>query len=294
MSNLHEDFIQVRIWEDCVNNCDFCYLRNHRHKTTTLDHKKARLAKTQKHIENLLPNRAGLIGGDFFEGQLRGCEKEWISLIESMSEKGINIFITANLIHSQYYLNETIEKQLRGGSGNLVLCTSYDEVGRFHTEADRKNWLNRIESLHESGVDVVCTCIPTQDFLESNFELPEWLNIDLCDPHVSREWFSKIDHEKYNECLRRDNNCFNLPKRQTAVKWLRTHTKTTKKYANYSNFHSNTVYGFDENDQLFIEIDDRWTSDNFNNPKCGHPYASLCYADSDKCMMCDAVHIAGL
>ena len=285
---LNKEFIQVRIWKDCINRCTFCYLQKHKRRTITLEQKKSRLIRTRNLIEELMPSRVGLIGGDFFEGQIRGCESEWEELIRFMNSAGIEIFITANLIHEQYYLQETMDIL----KDNLLLCTYYDEVGRFHSEEDRQNWKQRIEKLHDSGANVFCTCIPTQEFFESGFEFPDWLGVNLCDPHVSVEWFYDVDKEHYNECLKRDNEYFTLPRRRSAIKWFRAHPNTTKLYADYTSSHSNTVYGFDDDENLVVEIGERLAAEYYNDPKCGHPYFCQCYVDSDKCMMCDAKKIA--
>ena len=330
-----DKFIQIRPWLDCMNNCSFCSLQN-RNRKTSLEQKKIRLKKTADFVQTLDAKTIGLIGGDFFEGQLKGCETEWVGLLEALLKTKAQILITANLIHEQYFLDETINTL----KNRLLLCTSYDEVGRFHTKQARANWFEQIGRLHNKEVNLFCTCIPTQDFLEAQLgkppktgdhdetqieeqvrtegqahankqqpnpeqscqkaqpdpeeqnKLPEWLNINLCDPHLGVDWYIKIDKNTYHEHLIEENNLFNLPERKTAVRWMKQHPHTAMRYANYNESHSDTIYGFDENNELFKEINERLSSKDFVNPACGHPFFSQCYADSSKCMMCDAQHIA--
>lgn len=282
----NNQFVQFRLWDDCINNCTFCSLHKRR-RQTPLDSKQKRLLKSAEIIENLDSKQIGLIGGDFFEGQLKNCEHEWMCLLDALLETDAQIFITANLIHEQHFLDETIEKL----GGRLLLCTSYDEVGRFHTETARKNWFLNIEELHKKGVNIFCTCIQTEDFLTSCNNLPEWLNVNLCDPHLGIDWYENVDKEHYHEHLIAENDLFNLPKRRTAIKWMRDHPGTTKRYVAYNNTHSDTLYSFDKNDEFVKEFNSRLTSKKFVNPKCGHPFFSQCYADSDRCMMCDAQNL---
>ena len=283
-----DEFVQFRPWFDCINNCSFCYLQHEPCRKTSEGEKKNRLKVIASFASGLDVNRIGLIGGDFFEGQLQGCEGEWFSMLDVLKCHAQHIFITANLIHEQYLLQETVELL----DSQLMICTSYDEVGRFHAENQRKNWFDRIEDLHSQGVQLFCTCIATQDFFESKVEFPEWLGINLCDPQISTEWLISADKSKYNECLVKEQTYFNLPKRKTALRWFKQHPSVAVNYADFKAGHSNTVFGFNENEELVPELEERLQDDNFMCTECGHPYYAQCYADSPKCMACDAKRVA--
>ena len=282
------DFIQIRPWYDCINNCTFCYLQNEKCRHTTPEQKKVRLQKSAEFAGTLSASRLGLIGGEFFEGQLKGCEEEWFSLLETLKLSAEKVFITANLINDQHLLNETVDFLKK----KLMLCTSYDEVGRFHTEEKRQNWFKRIDDLHSKGVELFCTCIATQDFFERDVELPDWLGVNLCDPQISTDWLINVDKTAYNAHLKTDQRYFNLPKRKDALKWFKKHPQAAQAYSDFRGAHSNTVYGFDENDNLHPELEERMEDDNFMNTACGHPHYAQCYADSPACMACDALRIA--
>ena len=279
-------FVQIRLWDDCINNCEFCSLQN-RCRKTPLKSKKVRLSKTTELVETLNSKQIGLIGGEFFEGQLKGCENEWMDLLHALLETEAQLPITANLIHKQHFLQETID--LLGK--RLMLCTSYDEVGRFHTEAARANWLKNVEDLHNQGVHLFCTCIQTQEFLEATSPLPEWLGVNLCDPHLGVDWYINVDKANYHKHLVEENSLFHLPKRSTAIRWMRQNVDLTRCYVAYNDTHSSTIYSFDDNDCLEKEFENRLTAESYVNPECGHPYFCQCYADSGKCMMCDATRI---
>ena len=282
------DFVQIRLWKDCINNCRFCYLKAHKDRTTTLEQKKARLQESTNLVSNLNAKTIGLIGGDFFEGQIRGCEEEWLTFMKALKLTGCEIYISANLIHEQYLLDETTE--ILGDK--LLICTSYDEVGRFHTEKAKEDWLSNVKELHKKGIDVFCNCIATQDLFEENPRFPKWLGISLVDPHISHEWLLNANKDTYHQDLLDECTFFNFPKRKTAIRWFTKHPNAAKKYSDYTQNHSNLIYGFDSDGRLEIELEDRLQGAYFNDPDCHHPFYSLCYADSDKCMMCDAKRIA--
>ena len=227
------------------------------------------------------------MGGEFFEGQLKCCEEQWFTLIKVMLETEAQVCITANLIHKQHMLNETIN--LLGE--RLLLCKSYDEIGRFHAQAAKNNWFMNVENLHALGVNLICTCIQTQDLFGTEYALPEWLDVNLCDPHLGVEWYIAVDKINYHKHLITKNKLFNLPRRSTAIKWLRNHPNVTARYAAYNDTHSDTIYGFDDYDNLTTELEERLTDKNCVNPKCDHPFFCQCYANSEKCMMRDAHQI---
>lgn len=283
---LDEQFLQIRPWDDCINKCTFCSLQN-RCRTTPIESKKCRLLKTTELVKQLKSKQIGILGGEYFEGQLKGCETEWMDLIVTLQNTNAQVYISANLIHKQYFLEETLQ-QLRN---NVLLCTSYDEVGRFHTSSARANWLNNLSTLHDRGVNIFCTCIPTQEFFEANFTLPTWLGINLNDPHLGVDWYINVDKNHYHDHLIEENTLFNLPKRKTAIKWMRANPQITKQYASYDQTHSDTVFAFDKTDSLIKEFNDRISSKDYSNPTCGHPFFCQCYSDSEKCMMCDAKRV---
>lgn len=287
--NKQTHFIQIRPWRDCINKCSFCFLQDYSCNTTTVEQKKLRLQKITKFVNEASAKIFGLIGGDFFEGQLHGCENEWLELMNAFTNKGVLLYISANLINKQYFLEETLDALK---DCPFMICTSYDEVGRFHTNEKKQAWFKRIEELHNKAIDVSCTCIPTQEFIESSVQFPDWLTINLCDPQISIQWLFTADKQNYHDCFIKANNYFNLPERRSTIAWFKKHPQIVTNYSNYTDNHSNIVYHFNENDELVPELEDRFSTDLIINPKCGHPYYAKCYADSDRCMMCDALIIA--
>lgn len=265
--------IQIRLWNDCFNHCSFCSLSN---KTqTTIKDKRERLQK----ISNLKDNKIGIIGGEFFEGQLKGVEDEWLNMVKNI---GCNeLFITANLIYEPYLLKETLSIR-----PDILICTSYDTVGRFKNTSQKEMWLDRVNNLE----NVFCTIIPTQDMITDPFIDKIKCDINLCEPHLGIEWYNTIDKTQYHKTLIRDNKIFNLPKRKDLLNWIARRPKVLNMVKSYNNTHFSTILTFDSNNNFIYEYENRFNDDNFM-ADCGHPHFSKCYADSDKCLMCDVEEI---
>ena len=288
MDAVNNKFVQIRLWKDCINNCSFCYLKSHNDRKTTLSQKIERLHKATELVKTLNAEKIGLIGGEFFEGQLDGCEDDWLDLLDALKNSNANIFITANLIHKQYMLDETVNHLEK----KLLICTSYDTVGRFHTENDKQRWFDHTKTLHEIGVSMVCNCVATQDFFEEDPEFPSWLPITLVDPHISLEWLRSVDKSNYNNILLSECDFFNFPKRRTALDWFKKHSDVAGNYSDYTSRHSDIIYTFNEHGDFSFEITERLHGNDFNNNQCSHPWLGLCYADCDRCMICDAKRIS--
>lgn len=265
--------IQIRLWNDCYNNCSFCSIKNK--NITTIANKIARINK----LNELNDNKIGLIGGEFFEGQLKNIEKEWLAAINNINCD--KLFITANLINEQYLLEETLKIR-----PDIIICTSYDTVGRFKNNDQKEIWLKRVNSIK----NIFCTIIPTQDMINDKFIDKIKCKINLCEPHLGLDWLKKVEKHYYHENLIKENNIFNLPKRKDLLKWLMNHPDTLNLIKNYKLNHFNTILTFDNNNNFVPESYNRFNDDNFI-AKCGHPYFSRCYADSDKCLICDAEEI---
>ena len=265
--------MQIRLWNDCFNHCSFCSLSNK--GQTTVKDKRERLQK----LSHLKDNKIGIIGGDFFEGQLKDVEDEWLNMVKNI---GCNeLFITANLIYEPYLLKETLAIR-----PDILICTSYDTVGRFKNDSQKEKWLERVNTLK----NVFCTIIPTQEMIADPFIDRITCGINLCEPHLGLEWYNNVNKNNYHETLIRENEIFNLPKRNDLLKWLIRHPNILNMMKSYETTHFSTILGFDENNNLISEYDNRFNDKNFM-AECGHPHFSKCYADSDRCLMCDIEEI---
>lgn len=180
--------IQFELWPDCTTGCKFCYLNGTRRKTS-VNEKSANLIDALATIKNkeIIKdyNAVGLIGGEFFAGQLRGLYSEWGNLVSYIGEllrsKAIKEFwIASSLINiiqgdiigtlfpfTQFELDE---------DQRVTLCTSYDTVGRFTLpytlddaeDYDIANWMRETNSA--TYEELVQKCLYNEEKVE------EWIN----------------------------------------------------------------------------------------------------------------------
>ena len=286
-------FIQFIPWVDCINHCSFCFNKNNSN-TTSIFNKKIRLNKILSMMKEFdTPTRFGLFGGEFFEGQLIGVEDEWFKIIDEINNNpNIESFqVYATLINTQYLLDETISRLKKP----FLICTSYDEVGRFHTEDKKLNWFKNIYDLHEKKISLFCTTIPTKEFITSNSInlLPEWLGFNFNGPSISCEWFKGLVEQgrqlEYNELINKSHK-FNLPTRDEFITWCIKHKDRLSCFLDFHATHSDTIYEFNEDDNsLVVQTSNKFRfTVGINIRDCGHPYTDAFYSDSDQCAACDA------
>lgn len=161
--------IQFELWPDCQSGCPFCYL-NGTKRVTTLAEKKANVLDAISTLNNLDImkdyNAIGLIGGEFFQGQLHNVEVEWGNLIDILYAKLKNkevkeVWIASSLI-------KLIQGDILGTFGRfsdleldedqrITLCTSFDTIGRFryHFEFDEATEQDIQEAMEELGCSTV-------------------------------------------------------------------------------------------------------------------------------------------
>lgn len=188
--------IQFELWPDCKSGCPFCYLNGTKRITSRVE-KINNIKDAIKTLDNKdimqAYNAVGLIGGDFFQGQLQGVRVEWDRLIDKLEEllrtnQIKEVWIASSLIWSiegdirgtLSKLNETLEADQR-----ITLCTSYDTLGRFRyffdideaTEEDIQEGMqilncNTIEELKKAVLfnpEAAQAWLDTLKFIQTNF-----------------------------------------------------------------------------------------------------------------------------
>jgi len=134
-------FLQFEIWKDCYHNCPFCFNR----EIPAVRNKKKSLEYTLN-VLNEIPHRTydsiGLIGGEFFDGQLKNSElnnlfyKVIDCIINKIKEgKTKRVLITASLMYQdsrewfvfcRYLKSHNVEDK-------FLICTSWDSIYRFNS-----------------------------------------------------------------------------------------------------------------------------------------------------------------
>lgn len=310
--------LQISPWSNCKNHCAFCSQRGDKPFTTE---------ERKQHLEDIYNEFVdgsiykkydfegfGIIGGEFFTGQLDEIEDTWYKLVEHLSgllktKKLKQVWINSNLIGVNI---KQIEKtfdlfdwDVLGEDQKVLLPTSYDSKGRFHTEEDKTQWYKNVEYISKKypKLEVYGTAITTQAFVEEllsdTFVYPTGMRaLNLLVPRLTdADYFSNpLTHTKqYNEILHSKLNEYPewfFPKsREQFIQFLYKVREVLGEGVLENFFeverHSSDVFTyFPYKNTFFVN---RHTKDNGKeNMSCGHPYTSCCYLDSNHCSHCDA------
>lgn len=147
---------QYELWQECNNRCIYCYnhhLYNKQSKEFKIEsiQKVITVAQDESFYEKY--DTIGFIGGEFFQGQMDDpdVESNFFEMMEVLKTKAIEgklkgIWMCATLTigdQRQLYRLLDMYKDIPMEEGFWVL-TSYDPVGRFHTQALFENWENHM------------------------------------------------------------------------------------------------------------------------------------------------------
>ena len=223
-------FMQFELWKDCKNNCKFCFNKclPDIDKIDNLDYIISKL--NDVFSDNF--NEIGFIGGEIFDDQLKDKEVhdkfyQMFSIVISKAQanKIKKIYITSSLLFSDLaYLNEfLIIMQKSNVLDKMLLCTSFDTVGRFHTKEHLQLWKTNMKWLKTNFpiLTLHTEIIVTQDFIEQvlseKFDIIKFQNeysttIDYLEPNTGSYYSGK---EEFNRNVPKF-----LPRRADFIKFL--------------------------------------------------------------------------
>lgn len=223
-------FLQFEVWKDCRNGCKFCFNRGLRDKD-----KLKSLDFISKKLDDPVVdsfNEIGFIGGEFFDNQLadepvRNNFKDiFKKVIKKINVGKVNkVYVTSSLIFKDDSTMIDFFDFIRNTKtlDKFLLCTSYDTVGRFHTEQNLGYWERNMETLHTRYPEMKLhtEIIITQDFIEKvldgKFDILEFkkrfnTDIDYLEPNTGSFYDGKVEFDK--------NVPKFLPKRRDFIRFL--------------------------------------------------------------------------
>ena len=278
-------FGQFRPWLDCDRHCSFCYI----------DHNKSKMTDAQKANSLMVlsayisyPSRKcdtiGLIGGELFQDDK--FFHEWCCVAESIrnADHIKRLFIGTHLLGDIDALLDFCDMVAK----EIQICTSYDTNGRFFGD-DYDTWLKNIKKVQDAGYKVVCSSTLTDAFIHDDFDVPEGVDFKLQPIFVSEEWLEAMsewcsDPTAYHSNMK-VKMAGTLARREDVLKWFTKHKDVAKVYSTYDDKHASYLWDYDKGDKEYHAQD--FVCTNYL-AECGHPMIARCYADSDKCTMCDA------
>ena len=316
MSNIKQ--FQFELWQECNNLCKFCFLGQENRKT--VDEMKLNNLKRLKDIildkEYISQyDNISLIGGEFFQGQLRNPEVkkrffEIIDIIFDKMDKGEihSSWIAATLtIGEQTDLYELLEKYSKTESykkytpytdnNGLWICTSYDTIGRFHTKEAEENWkfhMKRISELYPNVKKNTCSIL-TQDLMEK-YNNNEIMFEQFCSEYKTSIFFKPPDWGLLKDKFEMEERVPGFfPKKKTAQKFF---TKLLMKEGDLAQKIMNNTYrsdilvkNYNNGEYTYCKRSktekNEYGTSKFDLLPCEHYKMYQSYIDSDDCIKCD-------
>lgn len=324
--------IQFEVWNECNNHCAFCsnrYIQQYsdQNKLKMLDVVAAKLSDNNLYRNY---NTIAFIGGEFFQGQLRNFEvrSKFFDILQEVSmhldnNTLKNFWITATLTsENQDDLMSMLN--IMKHHEKIWICTSYDTVGRFHSDANFKAWNDNIKYIkkHYPKTNINVTSILTGAFIDE-YLLGKFNIKHFCNEHQCT-WYSKPPMIPQN---------FNGSKEEFNNKVLQNFFPSRNKFLQFlmkfkgieSEFDYDKLFNMELRSDSFVRangemlsITDRQkdesvevvrnsnanefisskyqtnTATDMNSNKCKHNSGYAPYVDSDACFFCDKEMIKNL
>lgn len=318
---------QYELWQTCNNNCSFCFNKG---EASILDPLKQELALRsvikdldlvyEKHGKDV---SIELIGGDFFQGQLstptvKTLFFDLIKKIKLFGDTGKirQVVIFATLTEGdQEDLYSTLDILLNNKKSDfdIWVSTSYDTRGRFTTESKLKNWKYHMSKLSKiNNVHLNTTIIFTQDFikkvLSNDFDMDKFqkeYNTTLFFKHPlpimingyythgmmnPRDYYLKAK----KELLSRNDWFMPLRKDALRVMSIMNNLGILDRLMGLNYRADDLDSKFSDSGEWLKTVRDKShniESTTEEKSSCGHLLTYMCYADSDKCLLCDKENI---
>lgn len=306
-SSVH--MVQYGVWPDCTNNCSFC-LRKLR-KGYTKKEKLFWLEKIKHNIrhvdwEHQFTHGISLLGGELYYIRDRDLQKSFMELIDLIIErillpggKNCKYSTVTNGIYEPSFLYRVIDRIVeRAGLEHIDVNFSYDLKYRFKTERARMLAYNNINAFHKRydysvGVQMILTQyvidlwkagkFDTIRFMDENFPGNSLAFLYPHPIHTGRIlpdfYFKRHDFLQFMQRLR-------ISDYPTYINFVNS-TKNSSTYK-YTGLNDRDVNRALDDDQLPILSDGKEEI-----TSCGHSILYRCYADSDKCVLCDLKNLDG-
>ena len=296
-----DKMVQYSVWSNCCNACDFC-LRQERipypkeKMLYWLDMIKGNISYID--WENEYSYGISLLGGELYHITDEDLQKSFLELIDVIIEKILKVSknpecrysTVTNGLYNPEFLYKVIDKISDAvGIGKIDINFSYDMKYRFHTEEKRLQCLKNINDFHKRynyklGVQMILTQYVINEWKEGRFDVNKFIEeyipgniltflyphpimtgIKLSDFQFKRKDFLQFIQYLKHECPEVYFNFLQSTKNSCTFKWT----------------------GLQDRINDTIESQPRLSDGKEIINICGHSILYKCYADSDKCVLCD-------
>lgn len=304
----NKHMVQYGVWPDCTNCCDFC-LRLER-KPCTKKEKLYWLDKIKKNIELVdwkgkYSKGISLLGGELYYIRDIEIQQSFLELIDIIIEKILipcgkdcKYSTVTNGIYKPDFLYKVIDRIISKTSiDHIDINFSYDLKYRYKTEKARLLAYNNINDFHKRynykvGVQMILTQylidmwkagqFDTKKFMDENFP---GNNLAFLYPHpihtkkkdlLTDFYFKRLDFLEFMKYLKVHDpivffNFINSTKNSSTFKY--TGLPDKKRMCDGENAEFQQPKLSDGKEEI--------------NDQCGHSILYKCYADSNKCVLCD-------
>ena len=300
------NMVQYGIWSNCSNKCDFCLIEKHYYRTP-----EQMVSYLQELIDNIkiqdwankFSDGISLLGGELYFITDKAVQDKFMELIDVIIEYVLKVSKNPNCkystvtngIYEPSFLYRVIDRIIeKAGIQYVDVNFSYDLKYRFHSEEARKQCLQNIIDFHKRydyriGVQMILTQYLINMINSGEFTIDKWQNeiapgsiLEFLYPHKIHTGivlddfnFKRADFIKFMRKLYHENeeNFFNFV---SSVRHSSVFKYTGLYIDDEGNTHSEPVLS--DGKEII-------------NPVCNHSALYQCYADSDKCMLCDLNNI---
>lgn len=303
--------LQFELWYECNSKCKYCYLEKDVLNTPDA----IKLRNLQAVIDKISDlsiyktyNKLSYLGGEFFQGQMKNplVKEKFMELMDKTNWLLQNgyikcVWLYATLtIGDQKDLYETLDR-FTFKKGQFWILTSYDTIGRFHSQKMEDNWKYHMKKIRELYPDILfnTTTIITGDFIEKYFngefsfktfgeEFDTVFFIKY--PWLPSNFKSKEEFNKYLPKF--------FPTRTQFLNFLKKYKSEESdemwdKLFNFAYRASVCMKNSNDDSKFMVEnIRDMETSTetedgNMDINTCGHMNTCCCYVDCENCCACD-------
>lgn len=297
---------QAGVWPNCCNSCKFC-LREERipySKKEQLE-KLERLKENIKHIDwkDEFSFGISLLGGELYYITDTELQESFLELIDVIIEYILKVSknpsckysTVTNGLYDPTFLYKVVDKIINAvGIDRLDLNFSYDLKYRFKSKEDADLVLKNINEFHRKynyyvNVQMILTQYIINLWKEGLFDVNKFIDEKIPGNILSFLY----PHPVYTGYKLKDFN-FNRQDLIAFVLDLKKINPTV--YLNFLLSVKNSAtfkYTMLQNPKADPKTDKPHLTNGKEilNPNCGHSILYQCYADSDKCLLCDLLNL---
>lgn len=295
------NMVQYSVLPNCTNSCKFCLCRDKRVLSTDEIIKRIdRISDNINYIDwkGKFCKGISLLGGEVYGYRDKRYEDRYLSLISDICDKvlktagpGSRYSTVTNGIYKPDFLFECVDLLMfKCGIEYVDVNFSYDIKYRYKNEETRKLALENINKFskrynYRVGVQMIMTQYVIDSVLNGSWGMKSFIDNDISDnqlvflyPHPIRTtglklddfFFKRVDFLKF---------LLYLEKKHPDI-----HMNTILSTKNSGTFkYTGLFYPEKDSKQPPILADGKEVL----REDCGHSVLYSCYADSDKCMLCD-------